>query len=254
MKPYDETHFAPERCKPFLHEGGERGVLLLHGFTGSIAQLRPLGDALADLGYTVMGINLPGHAQTETAMAQSDWKQWHAAAREAAVRLRGLCPVVAVAGLSMGGLLALLLASEGLVDGCVTLSAPMPVRSRFLWLAPIVAPLWPRISKAPAADRSKQVDAAFDYGYAGYPTRKAGDLHRLIRLARREAPLIRCPLLAVQSDADNTVRLSSADTILRLTGSDSKRKVALHGVHHVCTLTHALPQITSEIDAFLKAL
>lgn len=254
MKPYDESHFALERCKPFLHEGGERGILLLHGFTGSVAHLRPLGDALADLGYTVMGINLPGHAQTEAAMAQSDWKQWHAAAREAAVRLRGLCPVVAVAGLSMGGLLALLLASEGLVDGCVTLSAPLPTRSRFLWLAPAVAPFWPRVAKGPAADRSKLVDAAFDYGYAGYPTRKAGDLQHLIRLARREAPLIRCPLLAVQSDADSAVRASSADTILRLAGSEKKRKVTLHGVHHVCTLTPALPQITEEIDAFLKTL
>lgn len=254
MKPWDASHFALERCKPFLHEGGDRGVLLLHGFTGSVAQLRPLGDALADLGYTVMGINLPGHAQTEVAMAQSDWKQWHRAAREAAIRLRGLCTVVTAVGLSMGGLLALLLASEGLVDGCVTLSAPMPVRSHMLWLAPAVAPFWPRVAKAPAAERHNQIDAAFDYGYAGYPTRKAGDLYRLLRLARREMRLIRCPLLVMQSDADHTVRASSADTILRLAKSAQKRKVELHGVHHVCTLSPALPLITEEIDGFVKSL
>jgi esterase/lipase len=47
MKPYDASRFNHDCCRPFLHEGGEKGVLLLHGFTGSVAHMRPLGDALA---------------------------------------------------------------------------------------------------------------------------------------------------------------------------------------------------------------
>ena len=253
MKPFDATHFAPERCRPFFHAGGDQGVLLVHGFTGSVAHMRPLGDALADLGYTVMGINLPGHATTEADMKRSDWKQWLSAARDAAVRLKRHCTTVTVAGLSMGGLLALLLAAEGYADACVTLSAPLPTRNRLAWLAPIVAPIYPRIGKAPTDERHTMIDAAFDFGYAGFPTAKTGDLQHLIRLARRNLPLVVCPLLVVQSTGDRTVRQDSADTIMRLAGSTRKQKLELQGVHHVCTLSPALPTIVSAMDAFLQA-
>lgn len=52
-------------------EGGEHGVLLLHGFTGSAAHMRPLGERLHSQGFTVMGINLPGHAQSMEAMGKT---------------------------------------------------------------------------------------------------------------------------------------------------------------------------------------
>ncbi len=254
MKPYEASHFAHDRCKPFLHEGSEKGVLLVHGFTGSVAHLRPLGDALADLGYTAMGINLPGHAQTEAAMAKTGWQDWLAAVQDAAVALRRRCAFVTVAGLSMGGLLALLAAAQGLADACVTLSAPMPTSSPFAWLAPVAAPLWPRMGKAPAADRHLQIDAAFDYGYAGFPTAKTADLTHLMHMARRELPNVACPLLVVQSTGDATVRQSSADTILRNASSTQKQFLQLEGVHHVCTLSPALPQIVTAMDSLLRGL
>ena len=129
MEPYTASHFDHDCCRPFLYPGNGKGILLLHGFTGSVSHMRPLGDALADLGYTVMGVNLPGHAATEADMARTDATQWMAAAREALQTLRKRCDTVTVAGLSMGGLLALLLAEEGLTDACVTISAPMATRN-----------------------------------------------------------------------------------------------------------------------------
>ncbi len=254
MEPYDATRFSLDRCRPFLHEGGEKGVLLVHGFTGSVAHMRPLGDALADLGYTTMGLNLPGHAQTEADMALTDWRDWLAAVRNAALELRRRCAFVTVAGLSMGALLALLTAAEGLADACVTLSAPLPMHNRAAWLEPVVAPFYPRVSKPPAAERHERIDATFDFGYSGYPTRKLGDLMHLIRLTKKELPNVTCPLLAVQSTGDGAIRQSSADTILRLAGSVQKQLLVLDGVHHVCTLSPALPQIVLAIDALQKSL
>ena len=254
MRPFDAAYFDCVQCQPFLIRGGKSGVLLIHGFTGSVAHLRPLGDALADLGATVMGINLPGHATTEADMARSNDRQWLAAAREAVKELRKHAGTVTVVGLSMGGLIALKLASEGLVNGCVTLSAPLPTNNRFAWLAGVLAPLWPRIGKAPGKERRHLVNPIFDYGYAGFPTKKTADLQRLIRIARRCLPKVTCPLLVVQSTGDRTVRAGSADTILRLAGSTQKRKLELEGVHHVCTLTPALPVIVQAVDGFIRAL
>ena len=44
--------------------GGPRGVLCLHGFTGTPFEVRPLAEALAGRGYTVLAPVLAGHCGT----------------------------------------------------------------------------------------------------------------------------------------------------------------------------------------------
>lgn len=252
MKPYDANHFQHDCCKPFLHRGNGEGLLLIHGFTGSVSHMRPLGDALADRGYTVMGINLPGHATTEADMAKTCWKDWLNASRQAVARLRGDCERLTVAGLSMGGVLSLILAEEGLVDAAAPISAPMATQNRLLRYAGLAAPFYPRVSWAPENERHRQLDPAFDYGYSGFPTRNAADLQKLIRLARRNLSKITCPVLAVQSTGDHTIWSGSADCILEGVSSQDKRKLTLMDVPHACTISSELPRIISALDVFLQ--
>lgn len=250
MEPYTASYFNHDRCRPFLHEGGEKGILLLHGFTGSVAHMRPLGDALADRGYTVEGINLPGHATTEADMAKTGWEQWLTASQNALKSLRKRCHSVAVAGLSMGGILSLLLAEEKLSDACITLSAPMSVRNKLICFSRIVAPFKPRVSWAPAPERHQKLNAAFDYGYSGFPTRSAADLYKLITMARKDLHSIACPTLAIQSMGDETIWPGSADCILGGVSSSKKEKLILQDAPHVCTLSDDLPLIVDTINAF----
>lgn len=254
MEPYDAAYFNHDCCKPFFHEGGPKGVLLIHGFTGSVSHMRPLGDALADKGYTVMGINLPGHATTERDMAQSDATQWLKASREALRTLARRCPTVTAAGLSMGGLLALRLAEEGLAAACVTVSAPMATQNWWLRVAGLAAPFHPRTSWAPDPQRHLTLDPAFDYGYSGFPTRKAADLYHLIRLARRNLRQVTCPLLVVQSTGDRAVWPGSADCILRGAMSGRKQKLLLESVPHACTISAEMPKIADAMDQLMRAL
>ena len=254
MEPFDASHFNHNRCKPFLHEGGEKGVLLIHGFTGSVSHMRPLGDALADRGYTVMGINLPGHATTEADMATTDWKQWLDAARKAALTLKKRCKIVTVAGLSMGGLLALILAEEGLSDACVPISAPLATLNRLIRFAGLVSPLKPRVSWAPAEERHQQLDPKFDYGYSGFPTAKAADLQKLIRMARKGLGSIECPVLAIQSTGDKTIWSGSADCVMDGVSSKIKQKLVLQDVPHACTISVELPTIVDAMDRLMEGL
>ena len=148
MEPHKADYFDREVCRPFEHRGNDCGVLLIHGFTGSCAQMRPLADALAARGYTVRTINLPGHASTEEDMARSDWQQWLHAAKEAAYQMMQEVRVFTVCGLSMGGVLALLIAQQMRVDICVPISAPTAVKSRALPLAGLAAPIIRRLRAA----------------------------------------------------------------------------------------------------------
>ena len=47
--------------KPFTFEGGDRAVLLLHGFTGNSADVRMLGRFLEKKGYTCHAPIYKGH-------------------------------------------------------------------------------------------------------------------------------------------------------------------------------------------------
>jgi carboxylesterase len=99
-------------AEPFSAAGGRCGALVLHGFTGSPQSMRPLAEAFADAGYAVELPLLPGHGTTVQDMAAYGWPEWTAAVESAYQRLAGRSETVVVAGLSMGGSLALWLASE----------------------------------------------------------------------------------------------------------------------------------------------
>lgn len=252
MDPHPAGYFDREVCRPFYHKGNDCGVLLIHGFTGSCAHMRPLADDLAARGYTVRTINLPGHALTEADMAKANWQQWLHAAKEAAYEMMQEVRVFTVAGLSMGGVLALLVAQQMKVDACVPISAPTAVRNPGLPFSAIAAPFYPRIAWGPATDRHTYIDKAYDFGYSGFPTAKGADLHRLIKMANRNLFSIQCPILAVQSDADETIWHGSADCILENVSSTVRRKLWLHGMPHVVTLTPEMPAIASAMDDLMQ--
>ena len=252
MEPYATGYFDRDVCKPFYHNGGEDAVLLIHGFTGTCAHMRPLAEQLAERGYTVRTINLPGHATSESDMAKADWQQWLQAAKQAALNMMNEAESFTVCGLSMGGVLALLVAQQMKVDACVPISAPTAVKNRLLPLAGLCAPLMPRIAWRKAPERHAQMDSRYDFGYSGFPTAKGADLHRLIQMARKNLFNINCPILCVQSDADETIWEGSADEILENVSSEVRKKLWLHGDPHVCTITHSLPSIVEAMDQLIQ--
>lgn len=101
-----------EGAEPWSATGGQHAALVLHGFTGSPQSVRDLGKALHEAGFTVEVPLLPGHGTTVEDMATTSWADWTTAVDAAYARLAARHRRVVVAGLSMGGALALWLASE----------------------------------------------------------------------------------------------------------------------------------------------
>ena len=130
----------------------------------------------------------------------------------------------------------------------------MPPRNPFAPLAALAAPVWPRVSKPPAADRRLRVDPAYDYGYAGYPTAKVGDLLRLVRMAKHALPDVTCPLLVVQSTGDKVVWPGSADWIAGHVGTKTPQRLTLQDVPHACTISAEMPRIAAAMDDLEKSL
>lgn len=87
-------------------------MLLIHGYTGSPAELKLLGEYLNKKGYSVFGVRLPGHGTTPEELNKTNWPLWYDAVRKAHEELSQCCSEISVVGLSMGGLLAMKLAAE----------------------------------------------------------------------------------------------------------------------------------------------
>lgn len=234
---------------PFAFAGDGHGVLLIHGYTGSPAHMLPLGEHLRDAGFSVRGILLPGHGTKMEDMRKTSWQDWVLSAREAAKEMREKHAFFSVAGLSMGGLLSLLVASEGTAYACVSISAPMRTHQHFRGLAPLLSAVYPTVHKRPGR---QDVDEKYNVGYDAFPTSSVHDLNVIIRLARQGLPLIRCPLLTVQSRKDETVTQDSPEIILREAGSEKKAALWLNDAPHVCTISPEMGKIADGMIRFLR--
>ena len=237
---------------PFDFPAGDHGVLLIHGFTGSPAHMRLIGDGLRERGFAVRGMLLPGHGGKPEDMAKAGWQDYLRAVREQALDMRERYKTFSVAGLSMGGCLALWTAEQIGADACVAIAAPMKTTARFRSLAPLLAPFHPVIHKRADGARATLI-AEYDVGYRSYPTSSVHDLSVVIRRSRADLHLIRCPVLVIQSRGDRTVTPDSPDIILRGVGSQRKEQLWLDSAPHVCTISPEHPKITEKMASFLRA-
>ena len=235
----------------FFLEGGPHAVLLIHGFTGSPAHMRPLGEALHEAGLTVYGIRLRGHGTDIHDMMARGADDWRDDARTGLRFLAGRYPKVSVCGLSMGGVLSLLLAAEDeRVNACVTLSAPMgtanPLSAYGHWLSPLL----PLLRKKDAQERAL-LDPKYDIGYEEIPTRQCHDLVVLIREARKRLGRVPCPLLCAQSRQDRAIIPKSADIILSGVSSAERERLTLDTSPHVITIGPERGTLNAAVTRFL---
>lgn len=188
----------------FFWEGGPSGVLLLHGFTATTAEVRPLAKVLHQKGYTVAGPLLPGHGTTPEDCNRHGWRQWLQAAEDSYRQLTRHGERVFVGGESMGGLLALYLATEHpQVTGVLAYAPALQLRSPwFSFVMPLMALFLPIRPKPP---HPKYPSDDLWQGYGVYPLRAAVQLLALQRAVRRRLTAIRRPILIVQGRLDGTV-------------------------------------------------
>ena len=236
--------------KPFFFEGNGVGVLLVHGFTGSPGTMKKIGEELNQKdGYTVLCPQLPGHGTHITDMEAATWQDWLHAARDAAHDLRQKCEEIIICGLSMGGLLSLILAAELPVQGVVTIAAAMELTdrlARFAWFFKFFVRY--RGSGIPDPD-----EHPYKAGYGATPIRKVPDLLKLQKIAKMRLPEIKCPLLAVRAMKDTTVTQNAAEIIYSGAVNAVSREIFdLEDSPHLCTVDGEADIMIERIRTFIK--
>ena len=102
---------------------GERpGALLVHGFTGSPWEMRPVAEHLASLGIGTLGIRLPGHGTTAEDLTGYRLRDWLDAISAGYEFLDNRCSGVIGIGLSTGAMLLLASHRQCRYDSLVLIS------------------------------------------------------------------------------------------------------------------------------------
>lgn len=104
--------FQSEEHKPFKWAGKEPAALLVHGFPGTPAELRPLAKGLNEAGWTVQGVLLPGFGPDIDTLFNRQTSDWVAAVEQALIDLQQKHTPVILIGYSMGAALSVLVANR----------------------------------------------------------------------------------------------------------------------------------------------
>ena len=207
---------------PFKTDGtnGE-AVVLIHGFTGAPSHFQPMAKDLVAAGYTVTAPRLAGHGTSMEDMATTNSRDWIRSAQEAVDEVADH-DRIHLAGLSMGGLIALVLARRNNAATVTTINSPVIVQDKKLYAAPLLRFF---VDKVEWDDDDG--DPGFDpdlthlwLPYHGFYTRNATGLLWIGAKAVAAAARLKIPALVIQSRTDEAVRPSSALILKRLLGAD----------------------------------
>jgi carboxylesterase len=241
------TTFQRRLSEPFLFAHGPVACLLIHGFAGSPAEVRPLGEYLAAQGITVRAPLLPGHGTTPEDLQQTRWPQWVRAAEAELAALQSRYGAVHVVGFSMGGLVALYLAAHHQVATVTTLACPAKLadwRQIFIPLARYLIPYYPaRISNPELA---AQLDS-----YDRFPLKALHSVLHLAKQIRKDLPRVQAPLLALQGERDKWIAPDSADFIVANAGSAIKERRYLPGRNHLITLERGREEVFRMVQRWI---
>ena len=248
---------------PLLFPGDGAAVLCLHGFTGTPYEVAPLARGLASAGFAVSAPMLAGHGECATALAATRWQDWLASAEAAFEQLRatsGPRPV-ALAGFSMGGLLALRLARlhPHSVSALVIMSAPLRLRDRQVALARAWAHLpgflrrgsLATLRKRGGSDVSDDRVRAENPALTEMPLAGIVELIELAEVVRRDLTFIRPPALVVHGERDRTVRQHASFELAGSIASDVVERLWLPRSGHLVAVDVEHVQLCEAVVRFL---
>ncbi|QCO54704.1 alpha/beta fold hydrolase [Pseudorhodobacter turbinis] len=236
---------------PFFLPGTSVGVLLLHGFTSTPQSIAYVGHKIHEAtGATVSAPLLAGHGETPSALAQTGYKDWLASAEKALRSLNQSCDTTVVAGLSLGGTIALNLSVRfpELVDMVVSINGSTGIYN-------------PEQVNALFADIPDGLQCGIGSDIK-HPDRREICYDKIPAVTMRERFVLTCatglmlpklkqPILILQSRRDHVVAPENGMRIASAVGSTELTLRWLEESFHVATLDYDRDIIVEMIIRFI---
>lgn len=225
------------------------GVLLSHGFTGSPASVVGWARYLADEGFAVRLPLLAGHGTTWQELARTPWERWYEGIDTAYQDLARNTDAVVVAGLSMGGALALRLAALEPVAGVVVVNPGLTMGDPRARYAGVLKYL---LRSVPSIGNDIRKEGMDERAYPRTPVAAVHQLAQLFRDTTDRLPQVTAPTLVFRSNVDRIVPESSLEVLQRRIGSAHLEVIRLENSYHVATMDHDQELIFERSAAFIE--
>jgi carboxylesterase len=238
--------------KPFFFEGGKRAVLMLHGFTGSSADVRMMGRYLQKKGYTCHAPQYKGHAVPPEELVHTGPDDWWEDVIGGYNHLKEKdYDEIAVCGLSLGGVFSLKLATQQPVMGVIPMCAPMSMKSEEVMYEGVCE--YAKEYKRREQKSPEQIEEEMEE-FKKTPMNTLKALQQVILDVRNSVDLVYAPTFVVQARNDEMINTNSANIIYEEVESEKKDLKWYENSSHVITLDKEKEQLHEDVFAFLEDL
>ncbi|ACN98727.1 alpha/beta hydrolase [Sulfurihydrogenibium azorense] len=238
----------------FILKGeGKKALILLHGLTGSPFELRWIGGKFNQEGYDVYCPILPGHCTTVKDLEKTKWKDWLEAPRTLLKTIEKDYDEIYLAGLCVGGMLALLLSRES--DKVKAVASWSPLVYLDGWTIPKAVVFLPLVLSTPLK-HIFYFKEKYPYGIKNDKVRKKVlslaektsfvydrftgiVLKELLDLSKyfvKQLPYIKKPTIIIHSKYDDVSSVKSAYTIYEKISSQKKKLIIVEDSYHMITI------------------
>lgn len=245
-------------AEPFFFPGesGEPGCVLIHGFTGAPKEMRWMGEFLSRQGIHCLGIRLAGHATRPEDMLRARYTDWMASVEDGYHLLGGVTDRIYLVGLSMGGILALLMSTRLRVRGVVAMSTPYRLPfdypALFMRALSLVVKFQPKGKEEPGATWFDKAAFAEHVSYPQNPVRSAAELQLLIQEMHKVLPHVEGPVLLMHSRNDSYVVPENLEQIYAQLGTSDKDRLYVTEAGHVITRDAARQEVFEAALGFIR--
>lgn len=239
-------HFLPSG------DGSCEGALLIHGFPGTPAEMRPLGRKLAAEGWAAHGILLPGFGHNINRLPDLGVADWLEGGGEVWDEVRHRYRPALLIGYSMGASVALRLAASRPPDYLVLLAPFWTLDDWRFQLVAVLKYLFPQVTPFARADfQDPEIRRAVQRllpnlnladpkiqdmlrNEISVRTGLVDDIRLLGQEAFRQAGRLQMPTLVIQGQRDEIVRPSTTRRLVRQLGGPV--------TYHEIAAAHDFPQ------------
>ncbi|KGA97585.1 carboxylesterase [Alkalihalobacillus alcalophilus ATCC 27647 = CGMCC 1.3604] len=238
--------------KPFTFEAGDRAVLLLHGFTGTTADVRMLGRYLHSQGYTCHAPLYEGHGVPPEELMKSGPEDWWKSVKEGYDFLKNEgYEEIAVCGLSLGGVFSLKIGYTLPVKGIIPMCAPVKPRTEESIYKGLLS--YATEYKKREKKTNEEIEEEMTQ-FKKLPTDTLKELRKLMTDVSEHLDHIYTPTFVVQARKDDMIDPKSADVIHDQIESDEKKLKWYEKSGHSITIGPEKEQLHEDVFQFLEQL
>lgn len=284
--PRPQVNREPLR-KEGLYLNGTNGstIILIHGLTGTPKEMMFLATFFNRKGYSVICPRLANHGEPIEVLQRTEWKDFYESVRRAMLDKDMMCNrrgSVFVAGLSMGALLALLLAMEfkEIISGASCLSPTLfydgwnmpwskyllpivyfiPALSHFFYFKEETPygikneAIRERVHRYYSKAQLNDIVNIDQYGYPYFPVALLYQLHLLVQHITKKLPCIHFPVQLIQAKDDDMTSIKNSEFIYDRIHSETKELVLLYNSYHVITADDERNIVADKMEQFFSRI